>query len=182
MRNLDKQRHERSHLRVKRRAALPGPSTANTGKDEKTLRPVQRQFAESYARAKRKLTGEEWAKRFQVTRRSITNWMRNPQVQEVIRQSKRSTDVTIDRDFVQELSLDERRELTELLDQQERIDSKPGGEYSLEELQDILVARAFAAEEQEVGKILGFLESVVDTLKAVRSHVIPTETGTESSL
>ena len=107
---------------------------------------------------------------------------RRPQVREAIRQSRSGADITIDHDFVEELSLEECRELAGLHDQQERIDSGPGGDYSLEELQDILVARAFTAEEQEVGKILDFLESVVDTLKAVRSHVMPTEPRTESSL
>jgi len=114
-----------------------------------------------------KQTGAEWAQRFKVTRRTITNWLRYPQVQEVIQECKGGTDVTVDRDFVEKLSADERRELSKLLDQQERIENEPGGQYSFEELKNFMVAKAFRADENELGKVLSFLEGMTEVFRTL---------------
>ena len=134
MRNLQKQRHSLPTSQGQSRKTLPDPRVVSAAKDEKTLNPSQRQFAEAYARAKKKLTGAEWAQRFKVTRRTITNWLRYPQIQAIIQEYKRGSDIAIDRNFVEKLTIDERQELFQLLDQQERIENEPGGQYSFEDL------------------------------------------------
>ena len=167
MRNLEKRKHSLPTPQGQNRKALPDLSVGGAEKDEKALSPAQRQFAEAYARAKRRLTGAEWAQRFKVTRRTITNWLRYPQVQAVIQACKRGNDVAIDRDFVEKLSADERHELSELLEQQERIENEPGGEFTFEELKDIIIAKAFRTDEREVVKVLDFLEGMTEVFRAL---------------
>ena len=76
--------------------------------------------------------------------------------------SRRSGGVVIDREFVEKLSIEERLGLFKLLEQQEQIESEPGGQYNLEDLKDIMVEKAFRADESEVGKVLEFFEGMTE--------------------
>jgi hypothetical protein len=76
----------------------------------------------------------------------MKNWLRNPKVQEVIRQSKRSTDVRIGREFVEEMSLEKNVESSP------NFAVKPASSYSSVKIFD--TAEVCAVKHQQLGQRL----------------------------
>ncbi len=128
---------------------------------------TQRQFAESYAKAKKKLTGAEWAKRFKVTRRTIVNWLANPEICEAIDRLKEEVDVVVDREFVERLSPEERQDLQDLLQQQQRIGARPGSELTLKDLKELMIARAFRSSLREILDLIFYFEDMAEIFKGI---------------
>ena len=128
---------------------------------------TQRHFAESYAKAKKKLTGAEWAKRFKVTRRTIVNWLANPEMREAIDQLKEEVDVVIDREFVERLSAEERQDLEELLKQQQRIAAQPGSELTMMELKSLIIEKAFRSTLREIQDLVFFFDDMSEIFKGI---------------
>ena len=129
---------------------------------------TQSQFAESYAKAKKKLTGTEWAKRFKVTRRTIVNWLANPEIREAIDRLKEEVDVVVDWEFVERLSPEERQDLVDLLKQQQRIDAQPGSELTMKELKDLIVEKAFRSSLREVQDLVFFFDDMSDIFRGIQ--------------
>ena len=44
------------------------------------------------------------------------------------------------------------------------MESEPGGQYSLENLKDIMIAKTFGADEKDLGPVLDFFESMAEVL------------------
>ena len=144
------------------------------------LKEIHRQFAESYARAKKKLTQVEWAKRFKVTKRTIVNWLANEDIKALIEVIRGQIDfAVVDREFVERLTSEEREDLLVLLEQQKRIDDEPGSELDMKELKDIIVRKAFRSNPKEIKSLIDFLNDMVtvfegiekDGVKGIASYV-----------
>ena len=132
------------------------------------LKEIHRQFAESYARSKKKLTQVEWAKRFKVTKRTIVNWLANEDIKALIEVIRGQIDfAVVDREFVERLTTEERADLLVLLEQQKRIDDEPGSELDLKELKDIMVRKAFRSNPKEIKSLIDFLNDMVTVFEGI---------------
>ena len=137
----------------------------------------QKQFVESYARSREKLTQAEWAKRFRVTRRTIVNWLANPEIRENIENIRKEVVVVIGREFVEQLSPEEKTELLDLLNQQQRIDDEPGSGLGFKELKEIMIRKAFCSNIREVQNLIAFFEDLANVFKGIqndyrKNHVV----------
>ena len=132
------------------------------------LKEIHRQFAESYARSKKKLTQVEWAKRFKVTKRTIVNWLADEDVKALIEVIREQIDfAVVDHEFVERLTPDEREDLLVLLEQQKRIDDEPGSELDMKELKDIIVRKAFRSNPKEIKSLIDFLNDMVTVFEGI---------------
>lgn len=132
------------------------------------LKEIHRQFAESYARSKKKLTQVEWAKRFKVTKRTIVNWLANEDIKALIEVIRGQIDfAVVDREFVERLTTEERADLLVLLEQQKRIDDEPGSELGIEEMKDIIIRKAFRSHPKEVQNLVDFFNDMVAIFQGV---------------
>ena len=137
------------------------------------LKEIHRQFAESYARAKKKLTQVEWAKRFKVTKRTIVNWLADEDVKALIEVIREQIDfAVVDHEFVERLTSEEREDLLVLLEQQKRIDDEPGSELDMKELKDIMVRKAFRSNPKEIKGLINFLNDMVVVFKGIEKDRI----------
>jgi len=145
------------------------PEKAGQNVKPSSLNDRQRQFAESYARARNKLNHTEWANRFGVSRRTILYWLKNPEVQKIIEviSAQAEVDVQIDRKFVEALTSEERLKLQTLLSQQEKLDSDPAFKYSIEDLSDMIVKRVMVSTQQEVHHLTDVLDNLLCAIRSV---------------
>jgi DNA-binding MarR family transcriptional regulator len=128
---------------------------------------VKQQFAESYARTRKRLTQSEWALRFRVSRRTICNWLADVEVKGLIARIRKSPNAVVSREFVESLTAEERATLAGLLEQQERIEADPWSGLTLDELRGRIVRKAFGCDTEELSMMTQYFTDLAGVFTAI---------------